>query len=136
MAYLSFNRNGFSTHCRVFKEYWAWAAKRNAERYENTIRHGRGYDAKNMLHVFRLLTMAEEIARTGEIRVRRPDADFLLAIRRGEFAYADLLTRAEDLIARVDAAYATSALPPFPDEAQAEKLLVVLRQQFYTAPAT
>ena len=134
VAYLSFNRNGYSTHCRVFKEYAAWEARRNAERFANTLSHGRGYDAKNMLHVFRLLETAEEIARTGELRVRRPNPDFLLRIRRGEFAYDDLLTRAEDLLARVEAAFRTSALPPEPDAAAAEAALVQLRQTFYAHP--
>ena len=130
-AYLSFNRNGYSTHCRVFKEYGEWEARRNAERYENTLRHGRGYDAKNMLHVFRLLEMAEEIARTGELRVRRPNPDFLLRIRRGEFAYDDLLTRADDLLAQVEAAFAASALPDELDAPAAEAALVELRQALY-----
>jgi hypothetical protein len=34
------------------------------------VQHGKNYDAKNMLHVFRLLQMAEEIALTGTIQVR------------------------------------------------------------------
>jgi uncharacterized protein len=132
VAYLSFNRNGYSTYCRVYKEYWAWVAKRNAERYDNTIRHGQGYDAKNMLHVFRVLEMAEEIAQYGELRVRRPNRDFLLTIRRGEFAYDDLLPRAEDLLARVDAAFAASALPDEPDYAAAEATLIQIRRRLYS----
>ncbi len=131
MAYLSFNRNGYSTYCRVYKEYWEWVAKRNVERYENTLNHGQGYDAKNMLHVFRLLETAEEIARTGELHVRRPNREFLLRIRRGDFAYDELLTRAEDLLTRVDAAFAASALPEEPDAASAEMALVSIREQLY-----
>ncbi len=61
-AILSFNRNGYSMYCREYKEYWEWVEKRNDERYENTVAHGKNYDAKNMMHVFRLLDMAEEIA--------------------------------------------------------------------------
>ena len=133
VAYLSFNRNGYSTHCRVFKEYAEWETKRNAERYANTLQHGRGYDAKNMLHVFRLLETAEEIALTGELRVRRPNRDFLLRIRRGEFAYDELLTRAEDLLARVEAAFAASSLPDEPNHAAAEAALVQIRQTTYGA---
>ncbi|MEJ7666589.1 MAG: hypothetical protein WKG07_47255 [Hymenobacter sp.] len=72
VAYLSFNRNGYSTYCRVFREYWEWVAKRNAERYQNTVQHGKNYDAKNMLHVFRLLQMAEEIAVTGQLQRAPP----------------------------------------------------------------
>ena len=47
VAYFSFNRNGYSTYCRVFRGYWDWVTKRNAERYQNTVQHGKNYDAKN-----------------------------------------------------------------------------------------
>ena len=133
VAYLSFNRNGYSTSCRVFREYWEWVARRNQERYQNTVQHGKNYDAKNMLHVFRLLQMAEEIALTGTMQVRRPNREFLLQIRRGEFEYAALVAEAEQLVARVEAAFATSALPAAPDAAAAEDTLRRVRRAFYAA---
>ncbi len=133
VAYLSFNRNGYSTYCRVFREYWEWVAKRNTERYENTVQHGKNYDAKNMLHVFRLLQMAEEIALTGELHVRRPNREYLLQIRRGEFEYTTLLAEAEQLVARVEAAFATSALPEAPIKEAAEETLRWVRAQYYKA---
>jgi len=130
-AYLSFNRTGYSVYCRAFREYWDWVEKRNKERYENTVQHGKNYDAKNMLHVFRLLQMAEEIARTGAINVRRPNREFLLQIRRGEFDYTELLAEAELLIQQVDAAFSTSTLPAAPDASAAEALLQQVRRSFY-----
>jgi hypothetical protein len=132
MAYLSFNRNGYSSYCRVFREYWEWVEKRNKERYQNTVQHGKNYDAKNMLHVFRLLQMAEEIARTGELHVRRPNREFLLQIRRGEFEYAELVAEAEQLVDRVEAAFATSALPDAPNAEAAEEALRRVRMEFYS----
>ncbi len=130
-AYLSFNRTGYSVYCRAYREYWEWVAKRNKERYENTVQHGKNYDAKNMLHVFRLLQMAEEIALTGTIQVRRPNREFLLKIRRGEFDYAELVAEAEQLVARVEAAFAASTLPAIPDKAAAEETLRLVRRAFY-----
>ena len=131
VAYLFFNRNGYSTYCRVFREYWEWVEKRNAERYQNTVQHGKNYDAKNMLHVFRLLQMAEEIAEVGQLLVRRPNREFLLQIRRGEFEYEELVADAEQLVTRVEAAFAHSALPDTPDRAAAENLLRQVRRAFY-----
>ncbi|MCR5889878.1 nucleotidyltransferase domain-containing protein [Hymenobacter sp. J193] len=131
VAYLSFNRNGYSTYCRVYREYQEWEQKRNPERFQNTVQHGKNYDAKNMLHVFRLLRMAEEIATEGHIHVRRPDREFLLQIRRGEFSYEELVMEAEALVARVEAAFAASALPEAPDQAAAEQLLVHTRRAWY-----
>ncbi|MCA8830618.1 DNA polymerase beta superfamily protein [Hymenobacter pini] len=133
VAYLSFNRNGYSTYCRVFREYKEWEQKRNPERYQNTVQHGKNYDAKNMLHVFRLLRMAEEIARTGRLHVRRPDRDFLLQIRRGEFEYEQLVAEADALVEQVEAAFATSVLPETPDRPAAEALLVQVRRAWYAA---
>jgi len=130
-AYLSFNRNGYSTYCRVYKEYWDWVSRRNAERYANTVQHGKNYDAKNMLHVFRLLRTALEIATTGQLHVRRPDREFLLQIRRGEFDYDELVAAAEALVAQVDAAFATATLPEAPAREPAEELLRTVRRQFY-----
>jgi len=131
VAYMSFNRNGYSVYCRAFREYWEWVSTRNKERYENTVRHGKNYDAKNMLHVFRLLQMAEEIARTGYLQVRRPNRAFLLQIRRGEFEYAELVAQAEQLVTQVESAFATSALPPTPDANAAEATLRQVRRAFY-----
>ncbi|MFD2717864.1 DNA polymerase beta superfamily protein [Hymenobacter monticola] len=131
VAYLSFNRNGYSTYCRVFREYWEWVEKRNAERYQNTVQHGKNYDAKNMLHVFRLLQMAEEIAQDGEVHVRRPNREFLLQIRRGEFDYEELVAEAEKLVQRVETAFASSHLPAMPEKEVAEQLLLRVRRQFY-----
>ncbi len=133
VAYLSFNRTGYSVYCRAFREYWEWVEKRNKERYENTVQHGKNYDAKNMLHVFRLLQMAEEIAHTGTLHVRRPNREFLLQIRRGEFEYAELVAQAGQLVARVETAFAASALPPTPDADAAEQVLRRVRQAFYQA---
>jgi hypothetical protein len=131
VAYLSFNRNGYSTYCRVFREYWEWVEKRNAERYANTVQHGKNYDAKNMLHVFRLLQMAGEIAEAGQLNVRRPNREFLLQVRRGEFSYDALVVEAEQLVAHVEAAFAASSLPEAPDRTVAEQQLLQLRRAFY-----
>ena len=71
LAMLYFNKDGYSAYCKQYKEYWAWVAKRNDDRYNTTIAHGKKYDSKNMMHVFRLLYMAKEIALEGKINVHR-----------------------------------------------------------------
>ena len=131
VTYLSFNRNGYSTHCRVVREYQEWEQQRNPERYQNTVQHGKNYDAKNMLHVFRLLGMALDVATTGQLPVRRPNREFLLTIRRGEFDYEELVAEAEKLVERVETAFANSHLPDAPDKAGAEELLRRVRRRFY-----
>ncbi|WP_210490286.1 DNA polymerase beta superfamily protein [Rufibacter aurantiacus] len=133
IATMSFNKNGYSTYCREYKEYWEWVEKRNDARYQNTLSQGKNYDAKNLMHTFRLLDMAEEIARTDQIVVRRPNRDFLLKIRDGEFEYAQLVDMAEERISKMDDLYAASDLPEEPDVERINQTLVEMRRDFYNA---
>jgi uncharacterized protein len=104
---------------------------RNEERYENTVSHGKNYDAKNMMHVFRLLNMAEEIARYSKVNVRRPEREWLLKIRAGDFAYDHLLNKAEEKIQVIDDLFKMSDLPAQPDFQAGERKLVEIRQSIY-----
>lgn len=130
-AVLSFNKDGYAKHCKDYREYWDWVAVRNQERYQNTLQHGKNYDAKNMMHTFRLLDMAAEILEQGKIIVERPNRDELLAIRRGDFLYEDLLEQAEQKLHRIQTLYAASTLPDQPDQAKIEAVLVEIREAFY-----
>jgi hypothetical protein len=130
-GYLYFNREGYSSYCKEYKEYWDWVALRNEERYRNTLQHGKNYDAKNMMHTLRLLDMAAEIATEGRVVVRRPNRDFLLAVRRGDFSYEELLEMAEARIAGMDDLYRNSPLPDQPDYAAVNRLLVEVRREVY-----
>ena len=131
IAYLSFNQDGFTKYCKDYTAYWDWVAKRNEDRYNNNVKHGKNYDSKNMMHTFRLLDMAYEILTEGAIHVRRPNRQELLRIRRGEFEYDNLIEKAEAMMKRVEEAYLESQLPNEPDKIKAEKLLVDIRAQFY-----
>lgn len=131
IAWLSYNKNGYSSYCKAYREYWDWVEKRNEARYENTIEHGKNYDAKNMMHTFRLLDMAKEIALEGRIQVRRPNAEWLLQIRAGVFEYQDLLQQAQERLAELEELFAQSPLPEIPDTQANNELLQALRQHFY-----
>ena len=131
VAILSFNKNGYQTYCKDYRQYWDWVEKRNEHRYENTLAHGKNYDAKNMMHTFRLLDMAEDIARSGAIIVRRPNRDFLLEIRSGKFEYDQLLEWAEEKIKRIDGLYKKSSLPDTADQKRINQVLVDIRENFY-----
>ena len=132
-AYMSFNQDGYSSYLREYQAYWRWVAERNEVRYQTNMAHGAEYDSKNMMHTFRLLYTALDIALYGEVRVWRDNRDELLAIKAGEFAYADLLARAERLMQQVEQAYAVSHLPEVPDHAAVLRTLVEVRQAFYQA---
>lgn len=74
-----------------------------------------GYDTKNAAHLLRLLRMACELFETGTLVVRRPDANDLRAIKRGERPLAQVKEEAEALFARGEQLVARSGLPPCVD---------------------
>ena len=130
VAWMHCNRNAFKAHCRAHREYWAWVEKRNEERYLTNQEHGRGYDSKNLMHTLRLLEMAQEIATEGAVQVRRPNREFLLRVRAGEFRYEELVSRAEEKRLEIDEAFARSDLPEQPDRDRVGKLLIQIRESF------
>lgn len=130
-ALLYFNRDGYSVYCKKYAEYQEWINKRNEERYRNTMSHGKKYDTKNMMHVFRLLLMAKEIATEKRINVFRKDREFLLDIKTGKFEYDELIKKAEELKADLPGLYEQSGLPDNPDVRKLNDLLIEMRESFY-----
>ncbi len=128
---LFFNKDGYSTYCKKYKEYWDWVDKRNEERYKTTVSHGKNYDSKNMMHTFRLLHMAKEIASESTINVKRSDRAFLLDIKKGKFEYDELVSWAEERKLELEELYATSNLPERPDLNRINDLLINIRERFY-----
>ena len=131
LTQLSFNQDGYTKYCKDYKDYWNWVELRNDDRYENTIEHGKNYDTKNMMHTFRLLKMALEILRDGKVNVRRNDREELLAIKKGERAYDELLNEANQMIEEIEVAYKNSTLPDTLDETMIKQLLFEIRNKWY-----
>jgi hypothetical protein len=130
VGWMHFNQDAFRAHCKAHREYWEWVGQRNEERYTTNVEHGRGYDSKNLMHTLRLLDMAGEIAREGMLRIRRPNREYLLRVRSGEFEYEELVARAEEKLADVIVAFAKSGLQEQPDRDRVNRLLVEIRGAF------
>ena len=106
---LFFNKNAYSHDCAEHTKYWKWVADRNESRYAETIKHGRGYDAKNAMHCIRLLMTAKDIAETGTVVVdRTADREYLLSIKQGKFTYDEMMERSDKLVAEVSEAFEKS----------------------------
>lgn len=131
LTWLYYNQDGYSKYCKDFKAYWKWVKNRNEARYENTLNHGKNYDSKNMMHTFRLLNMAEEIALENKINVKRPERKFLLEIRAGNFNFTELMEKAEAKIHKIKNLFAASDLPQKPNLKQLNTLLVQIRKSYY-----
>lgn len=130
-AYLSFNQEGYQRYVKDYHAYWQWVEERNEERFLSNQSHGKNYDAKNLMHTFRLLDTAKDIARYHDVRVKRPNREQLLAIRRGEWAYDDLIQQAEEAIKEIEWLFAQSDLPEQPNRAKALQALIQIRQALY-----
>jgi uncharacterized protein YaaR (DUF327 family) len=131
ISHMYFNKSQYSIYCREYKEYWEWVEKRNDERYKNTISHGKNYDAKNIMHTFRLLSMVEEILSQGKIVVKRPNREELLKIKSGVYLFEDLIEKAEEKIKKIEELAENSSLPDHPDLKKIEKLLFETRNDWY-----
>jgi len=130
-AYLTFNKDAYSIHCKKFKEYNEWLENRNENRFKMNKEHGKNFDSKNMMHCIRILDMGLEIANQKEIIVRRPNRDLLMSIRKGEMEYETLLQLAEEKIKLLDLAFANSNLPNNIDKKFVNDLLITIRKNRY-----
>jgi hypothetical protein len=126
-----YNKDGYTMHCKDYKEYQEWLDKRNLQRWVDVETHGQKIDGKNMMHCRRLLEMAKEIAEDKGILVRRENAQELLAIRRGEVDLQSLIDRAENDIVEIDKLFKESFLPDSVDPQFVNELLISTRKQFY-----
>lgn len=89
--------------------YHTWKTHRNPARAELERQHG--YDTKHAMHLIRLMRMGLEVLETGDLRVRRDDADELSAIRDGAIGFDELQAKADSLRTRMEAAAQASSLP-------------------------
>ncbi len=133
VAWLNCNIDAFKAHCRAHREYWQWVQERNEERYRTNKEHGMEYDTKNIMHTFRLLDMALEIAKEGIVIVRRPNASWLLDVREGKLSYEEILTQAEERLDEIRIAFEKSPLPAEPDRDKISDLLRKVQEEFVSS---
>lgn len=83
------------------------------------------YDVKNAAHLIRLLRMGSEFLRTGHLQVyRTDDATELKRIKQGQWTLEQVKAEAERLFKSIEEAQADSPLPPAPNHAAANALLM------------
>lgn len=95
---LIYNEQAFNSAKRQHHEYWDWRRNRNESRWTAQERGQMDYDAKNMMHLVRLLLSGESIVTTGKpiMRFNGSRLDTLLAIRRGEWTFDAIMSFAEE----------------------------------------
>jgi uncharacterized protein len=107
-----------------WESYQTWKTRRNPARAD--LERAHGYDTKHAMHLIRLMRMGLEVLETGDLRVRRDDADELSAIRDGAMSFDELLVQADSLSTRMEAAAQTSSLPVGVETDRVDELVHVL----------
>lgn len=138
ICFMSYNANAYESHCRKYKEYEEWKTHRNKARYESNLEGEKSgnpdlmYDSKNMMHCFRLMAMAKEIAEGKGVILDRTgiDRDFLLDVRNRKYGYSELQTRMLALKDEMDDAIEKSTIKDEIDSQMVNKLLLKARKQF------
>lgn len=129
ICHISYNKDGYSSHCRVWKEYQDWIKHRNPVRYESNLK--KSYDAKNMCECFRLINCGIEIARGEGYKVDRSniDADFLLDVKNHKYEYNELMEMLEKKNDEMEKAMAESTIPEKIDIEFVNDLLLKIRKE-------
>lgn len=135
---ISYNSNGYASHCKKYKEYEDWKEHRNPARYESNLEGEKSgnpdmmYDCKNMMHCFRLMAMAKEIADGKGVILDRTgiDRDFLLDVRNRKYGYSELQKRMLDLKDEMDKAIENSTIKDDIDPKMVNDILLKARTEF------
>lgn len=122
---LIYNQTAHERAVRDHRNYWTWRENRNEQRWVRQENGELDYDAKNMMHMFRLMLSAEHILTNGQPQVRFEGTQqaYLLSILDGEFSYETLIAEADSLSRRLKRLFESSSLPDNPDVNKAEALL-------------
>ena len=126
ICYMTYNQNGYVSHCKKYKEYKEWEKNRNPIRYESNLKSN--YDSKNVSHCVRLMHMGKElIDGKGFNIVRTEDRDFLIDIRNHKYEYDYIIKYVEDLFEYVKSKQDLAPLPDTVDINKINDLLIKAR---------
>lgn len=130
ICFMTFNKDAYVAHCKMYKEYKDWEAHRNPVRYENNLGHN--YDSKNMCHCMRLVRIGKELAMGQGFNIERTyDREYLLDIKNHKFSYEDIMSQAIKEKELMDEAIKTCTLPDKIDLETINELLIESRKKIY-----
>ena len=127
---MSYNKDAYAEHCKDYKSYSIWLKERNTQRYVDIESHGQKIDGKNLLHCYRLLETGIEIAKLKTINVRRPNAEYLIEIRKGKHDLETLLKQSEDKMKELNEAFDASDLQDTADRGFFMSLIPKIRKEY------
>jgi predicted nucleotidyltransferase len=131
-----YNKEGYTEHCKDFKSYQDWLKNRNEQRYVDVKNHDQKIDGKNLMHCVRLLQMAKEIGQGMGVIVKRPNADYLIQIRKGWFDLQTIINNSEIELEEIDNIFKNSNLPNSIDPKFIHQVILDVRKRFQISTLT
>lgn len=131
ICYMSYNKNGYSSHCVDYKNYMDWVKHRNPARYASNL--GMNYDSKNCAHCLRIMQNCIEIARGEGFKVNRRniDREFLIDVRNHKYEYDEIKEIVNKKKEQMDEAIANSTLPDEIDVNFVNDFMLKIRKEFF-----
>ncbi len=129
---LLFNKNAFEKAKSEHRQYWDWRKHRNDARWRSQESGKMDYDAKNLMHTFRLLYSGLNIMKYGEplIRFSGEKLQELRAIRAGKYTYDELLAKVAVLSGELESLRKNSTLPETADMDAVNHLLFSVTEKW------
>lgn len=110
-------------------QYQTWLKERNPARAALEAKYG--YDTKHGMHLVRLMRQARELLTEGVLRVKRPDAEELKAIRfHGAWTFEQLEEWGLRQDAELEELKKTSVLPKRPDLEAIDAVVIRVVQEY------
>lgn len=131
ITYLYYNKDGYTSHCKDYREYQEWLLKRNQVRF--TDNEGKKYDGKNMMHTLRLIRMAKEIASGEGVKLDRSaiDKEQLLNVRQHYYEYDEIMSIIDEERELAEKALNNSTLPEHINTDKINDILIAARKIAY-----
>ncbi len=130
LGYISYNKDGYMTHCKDYEDYWKWERDRNPIRHKHNLKQN--YDTKNISHCIRLLSVAKEIGEGKGLILRRiDDRQFIMDVKYGLVEYDVAMEYAENIMNNLPDIYKNSTLREQPNLDYLNEVLVNYRKLFY-----
>lgn len=126
-----YNQDGYEVWKKDYESYQKWLTERNETRYDDNMKAGKSYDTKNMMHLFRLLSMAWKISMGEGLQVREEEVEWLMEIRRGEIEYDELMENSEVMFELIKSNFDLLNLQESPDKEFGKELLLKFRKNGY-----
>jgi len=110
---LIYDKNEYDKAVKDWHSYWDWVNNRNDHRWIDQEKGLLTYDAKNMMHSFRLIYSGINILETGEpiVRFEGDKLQFLKDIRNAMFSYGELMDLLSGLNIEMEKALKKCILP-------------------------